>query len=253
MLKTRVIPTLLFKDHGLVKGKKFNSNRGVGSVIPAVKIYNLREVDELIFLDVDITNSKKNLNLDIVREIAQVSFVPLTVGGGVKNLNDIEDLLKNGADKVSINTEAFKNPKLIKEAAKVFGSQCITVSVDFCKNVENDPIVWINSGQVNTNFSLYNWIKKVEDLGAGELLITSIDNDGTFQGYQTDIYKEIVKMVRVPVIASGGAGKLSDFVDVVQNGNVSAVAAASLFHFTEMTPMDVKNNMKKNNINIRVS
>ena len=232
MLKTRVIPTLLFKDHGLVKGKKFNSNRGVGSVIPAVKIYNLREVDELIFLDVDITNSKKNLNLDIVREIAQVSFVPLTVGGGVKNLNDIEDLLKNGADKVSINTEAFKNPKLIKEAAKkVFGSQCITVSVDFHKNVENDPIVWTNSGQVDTKFSLYNWIKKVEDLGAGELLITSIDNDGTFQGYQTDIYKEIVKMVRVPVIAysGNGPGKLSDFVDVVQNGNVSAVAAASLF------------------------
>ena len=130
---------LLFKDHGLVKGKNLILIQWFCYAC-SENLY-LREVDELIFLDVDITNSNKNLNLDIVREIAQVSFVPLTVGGGVKNLNDIEDLLKNGADKVSINTEAFKNPKLIKEAAKVFGSQCITVSVDFCKNVENDPIV----------------------------------------------------------------------------------------------------------------
>lgn len=252
MLKTRVIPTLLFKNNILVKGKKFNSNRGVGSALPAVKIYNLREVDELIFLDVDVTNLKNKLNLDVVREIAQFSFVPLTVGGGVKNLNDIEDLLKNGADKVSINTEALRNPELILEASKVFGSQCITISIDFRMDKNDQPIVWSNSGQLNTNIPLYNWVKKAQDLGAGELLITSIDNDGTFKGYKTDIYSKICSTTKVPVIASGGAGKLSDFVEVVKNGNVSAVAAASIFHFTEVTPMDVKNKMKESDINIRL-
>ena len=203
-------------------------------------------------MDVDVTNLKNKLNLDIVREIAQFSFVPLTVGGGVKNLNDIEDLLKNGADKVSINTEALRNPELILEASKVFGSQCITISIDFRMDKNDQPIVWSNSGQLNTNIPLYNWVKKAQDLGAGELLITSIDNDGTFKGYKTDIYSKICSTTKVPVIASGGAGKLSDFVEVVKNGNVSAVAAASIFHFTEVTPMDVKNKMKESDINIRL-
>ncbi len=252
MLKKRLIPTLLFKNHNLVKGKQFKSDRGVGTPLPAVKIYNLREVDELIFLDVNATNKSIDPNYEVVKEISSHCFVPLTVGGGVNNLYQIESLLKNGADKVSINTQVINDLNFLKEACKSFGQQCITVSIDYKSNNNKEPIVWINSGKKNTHKNLFDVIKMISDIGAGEFLVTSIDHDGTFNGFDKTILKRVTEITEIPVIGSGGAGKIEDFSELILFSEVSAVAAASIFHFTEITPLTVKKYMKSQNIKIRI-
>lgn len=251
MIKTRIIPTLLYRNPTLVKGISFDSWRRVGSVIQSVKIFNMREVDELIFLDITATNEKREPDYRLIDEIADECFMPLTVGGGIKNITEIKELLNVGADKVSINTAAVENPKLIDEAANKYGSQCIVVSIDFRKETDGSFRVFTNAGRTRTNYNPFEISKIAEENGAGEILLTSIDRDGTFSGYELDVIKKISSDARIPVIASGGAGKPEHILDVIKTANVSAAAAASIYFFTEITPKDVKTYLNENNIPTR--
>ena len=239
MLKKRIIPTLLFKELGLVKGSKFDSWRRLGPILPAIKIYNSREVDELIFLDIAATNNNTEIDFEMISEFSKFCFVPLTVGGGIKNIEQVKKLLEIGADKISINSEAYKNPKLIEKIASEFGSQCIVASIDAKKSGE-EWTCFSNSGTKNKQINPISWSKQLEELGAGEILITSIDRDGTNQGYDLDLISNISKSVKIPVIASGGAGNYDDMYKAINLSGASAIAAASIFHFTEMTPREAK-------------
>ncbi len=252
MLKKRIIPTLLYKELGLVKGSCFDSWRRIGPILPAVKVYNSREVDELIFLDILSTNNNSDIDYETISGFSKFCFVPLTVGGGIKNINQVKKLLEIGADKISINSAAYENPKLIEEVANQFGSQCIVASIDARK--EGDKWTCIsNSGTENKNINPIFWSKRLEDLGAGEILITSIDKDGTRNGYDLDLISNVSKNVKIPVIASGGAGSYQDMYKAINLGGASAVAASSIFHFTEMTPLEAKNYLQEKGIPIRVN
>lgn len=252
MLKTRVIPTMLHKGLGLVKGESFNSWRRVGSAMQAVKVYNLRNVDELIFLDVTASIEDRMLDIEIVDEIADECFVPLTVGGGLSSVDHVREAFRAGADKVSLCSAAVKDPSLITDIASNFGVQAVVVSIDVKKLGDGTPVVAIHSGSDLTKLDPVWWAQECERLGAGEILLTSIDLDGTMSGYDIDLLKAVTRAVKIPVICSGGAGRLSDFSDAVILGGASAVAAASLFHFTELTPMDVKLQMSADKIPVRL-
>ena len=251
MLKLRIIPTILFDNFKLVKGINFKSWRTVGSIMQAVRIYNLREVDELIILDISATNNKKKVDLELINEIANETFMPLTVGGGVKSINDISNLLEAGADKVSINTSSFEDELLIKEASKTFGNQCIISSIDY-KILNKEINIFSHSGKIRQSINFFDHIKKIQDFGAGEIILTSIDCEGTMLGYDIDTLSKVSEIISIPLIASGGAGKLDHFYNVVNNTEVSALAAASIFHFTNLTPRDVKIFLKSKNIPIRI-
>jgi len=250
MYKIRIIPTLLFNDQTLVKGKQFNSWRVIANLFHMIKLYSLREVDELIFLDIN-ANKRGNINFSLIDEFADECFMPLTVGGGIKNLNDIENLLKAGADKVSINTATIDNPKFIKEAVKQFGSQCIIISIDY-KNIDNQKIIFSNSGKVKTKYYLEDYVKKVEDLNPGEILLTSIDHDGMMEGFDIKTIKKINEQIKIPIIAAGGAGKCKDFADLINESKVKAIASASIYHFTEITPLEVKKYIQKKGFKTRI-
>lgn len=251
MLKKRIIPTLLFKNNKLVKGINFNSWRTVGSIMQAVRIYKMRKVDELILLDISATNLNKKIDLDLINEVANECFMPLTFGGGIKNLEDISNILKSGADKVCINTAATNNLKFIKDACRVFGSQAIIVSVDYKKN-KNNLDIWSNSGQIKTNLIIEDYLKNLENIGVGEIILTSIDRDGTMTGYDIDTLKKINKFLNIPVIAAGGAGDFENMFDLLKTTNISALAAASIYHFTKKTPLDVKKYLKEKKIPVRL-
>ena len=251
MLKKRIIPTLLFKNNKLVKGINFNSWRTVGSIMQAVRIYKMRKVDELILLDISATNLNKKIDLDLINEVANECFMPLTFGGGIKNLEDISNILKSGADKVCINTAATNNLKFIKDACRVFGSQAIIVSVDYKKN-KNNLDIWSNSGQIKTNLIFEDYLKDLENIGVGEIILTSIDRDGTMTGYDIDTLKKINKFLNIPVIAAGGAGDFENMFDLLKTTNISALAAASIYHFTKKTPLDVKKYLKEKKIPVRL-
>ena len=250
MLKKRIIPTLLFKNNKLVKGINFNSWRTVGSIMQAVRIYKMRKVDELILLDISATNLNKKIDLDLINEVANECFMPLTFGGGIKNLENISSILKSGADKVCINTAATNNLKFIKNACRVFGSQAIIVSVDYKKN-KNNLDIWSNSGQIKTNLIFEDYLKDLENIGVGEIILTSIDRDGTMTGYDIDTLKKVNKFLNIPVIAAGGAGDFENMFDLLKTTNISALAAASIYHFTKKTPLDVKKYLKEKKIPIR--
>ena len=247
MLKVRVIPCLTIKDLRLVKSIKFGENRNIGSYIAAVRVFNARDVDEMIVLDLDA--AKTGIKTWLLEELTKECFMPLTIGGGIKNLEDIRTLLKLGADKVSVNTAALERPELISEAAEKFGNQCVVVSID-AKKVNDNYEVFKNSGTVGTGRKPEEWAREAEKLGAGEILITSIDKDGKMDGYDLDLIKLIAASVKIPVIASGGAGKPEDFVSAVKAG-ASAVAAASLFQYTQITPMNIKEHLFKFGIETR--
>lgn len=249
MLKKRLIPTLLYRENVLVKGKQFISKRKIGSIIESVKVYNLREVDELILLDVDKGSDEPDLN--IISEAATECFVPLAVGGGIKNLNMIYNILRSGADKVCINSHAIKNPNFIKDASREFGSQCIVISVDYISNKKKN-LICVDSGKVKTDIEVLNFLKKAEDLGAGEFLINSINRDGMMNGFDYEFIKRIKKNIKIPIIISGGAGSCKDILKLFSYCKVEAVSASSIFHFTEITPKDVKIFLKKNKINVRI-
>jgi imidazole glycerol-phosphate synthase subunit HisF len=251
MLKVRVIPTLLWKDFGLVKGVSFDSWRRVGSVLPAIKVYNSRDVDELIVVDITASNEKKMPDHESVADFSEECFVPLTVGGGIKSLDDVLNLLHSGADKISINTEAFLNPEIINKTASLYGTQCVVASIDV--RVLDDGIYrcFSHSGMQDSGKDPVEWAKELVDRGAGEILLTSINRDGTMQGYDLELTQRVAKSVNVPVIASGGAGNYQHMIDVVLEAGASAVAAASIFHFTEQTPAGAKQAMKLAGIPIR--
>ena len=251
MLKRRIIPTLLFKDFTLVKGINFNSWRRVGSIMQAVRIYSIREVDELVLLDISATNKNTKIDLELVNEVANECFMPLTFGGGINSLNDISNLLKAGADKVCINTSATNNLKFISDASKMFGSQCIVASVDY-KVENNQKIIYSNSGLKKTNLNFEKYLKELEISGAGEILLTSIDKDGTMTGYDNDTIIKACNALTIPIIASGGAGEYENTLKLIQKCNISALAAASIYHFTKKTPIELKRYLSKNNIPVRL-
>ena len=226
MLKVRVMPTLLFKDLGLVKGIRFDSWRRVGSVMQAVKVYNLREVDELIFLDISATSEGRSPDFETVDEIADECFMPLTVGGGVRKVEHAIKLLQVGADKISLNTAAIEYPGLVRELAEELGSQCVVVSIDVKQQANGSYEVFTHAGTRATGKDPITWSQEAEQLGAGEILLTSIDRDGTMEGYDLEVTRRLSEAVSIPVIASGGAGDYEHLASVLIEGKASAVAAA---------------------------
>ncbi len=252
MLKVRVIPTLLWKQFGLVKGVGFNSWRRVGSVLPAVKVYNQRDVDELILVDITANGTGDEPDFESVDEFGQDCFVPLTVGGGITQIEQVQRLLRAGADKVAVNTAAYAHPELISEIASRHGAQCVVASIDVRKQGDG-WFCYSHSGQKETGRDVVAWARELEDRGAGEILITSIERDGSMQGYDLALIETVVNAVNVPIIASGGAGNYQDMIDAVKIGGASAVAAASIFHFTEQTPAEAKAAMASAGIPIRRS
>ena len=252
MLKVRVIPTMLWKDLGLVKGVSFQSWRRVGTVLPAIKVYNSRDVDELFLLDITANQHTYDLDYDSINDFSNYCFVPFAVGGGIKNLDQIKKLLRVGADKVSLNTAIYEMPDLIDLAAKKFGSQCIVASIDV-KYEKNDYVCVSHSGSRNTDRNLVSLVKELENRGAGEILITSIDRDGTMEGYDINLINKITSNINIPVIASGGAGNFFHMKEAIIEGGASAVAAASMFHFTEQTPEQAKIFLHKEGVPVRLT
>ena len=252
MIKTRVIPTLLYKNFTLVKGVRFDSWRRVGSLLQAIKVYRLREVDELIFLDISATQEGRPPDFRLVDDFADECFMPLTVGGGVRTVEDVKTLLRCGADKVAINSAAFEGAELMQEAARKFGSQCIVVSIDVKRSGDGRYEVFIHSGTKPTGKEPRLFAKEVEERGAGEILLTSIDRDGTMEGYDSELTQSVADAVSIPVIASGGAGSYDHMLEVLVKGKASAVAAASIYHFTQMTPLEAKHFLREKGIQVRI-
>ena len=252
MPKIRVMPTLLFKDVGLVKGVGFDSWRRVGSAMQAVKVYNMREVDELVYLDVTATTDKRSPDFESVDELADECFMPLTVGGGVRTVEDVRRLLQVGADKVAINTVAVEDPGIIREMARRFGSQCVVVSIDARRRTDGTHEVYTHSGTVATGRDPVSLAQEVETLGAGEVLLTSVERDGTMTGYDIVLTRRVCDAVSIPVIASGGAGTYAHMAEVLRDGKASAVAAASMFHFTEQTPLEAKHYLREQGFRVRL-
>lgn len=249
MLAKRIIPCLDVKDGRVVKGVKFKNLSDAGDPSEIAARYDREGADEIVFLDITASAEKRPILLEVVRQTAQKIFIPLTVGGGIRDCRDIRKLLLAGADKVSLNTQAVKNPELVRQASRIFGSQCIVVAID-AKRVNSDWEVFIYGGRQATGLKAVSWAKKVEKLGAGEILLTSIDADGTQNGYDLELTKNICQAVNIPVIASGGAGKPEHFYRVFQVG-ASAALAASLFHYQQLSIRDLKNYLQKKGVNVR--
>jgi cyclase len=251
MLKVRVIPTLLWKQFGLVKGVGFDSWRRVGPVLPAIKVYNQREVDELVLVDILAHKSGDDPDFESIDEFGQDCFVPLTVGGGITRIDQVQKLLRAGADKVCINTAAYVRPELVSEIAKRHGAQCVVASIDVRADSNGCWQCFSQAGQFSTGREVREWAREMEDRGAGEILITSIERDGTLQGYDLALIEAVAATVKIPVIASGGAGTYQHMVQAVTQAGASAVAAASMFHFTEQTPAGAKSALAAAGVPVR--
>lgn len=251
MLTKRIIPCLDVKDGLVVKGKNFKNLMYAGNAVSLAKKYNNDGADELVFLDITASNEKRKTIVNLVKQVAKEIFIPFTVGGGISTVTDIRGILAAGADKVSINTTAVKNPSLISEAAKQFGSQCIVVAID-AKKINGKFKVFIKSGKRPTSLDALSWAKKAQELGAGEILLTSIDQDGTKKGYDIELTKLISNAVTIPVIASGGAGSLADFSAVFKEGNADAALGASVFHYRQYTIPEVKKYLAKKQVSVRL-
>lgn len=251
MLKIRIIPCLDVKNGRVVKGINFLNLKDAGDPIEQAKYYSENGADEICFLDISASLEKRKTMIDIVAKTAEKVFIPLTVGGGINSLEDIRNLLKAGADKVSINTAAILNEKLIAEASQRFGSQCIVGAVDAKKQNDN-WIVFSHGGTKKTDINAIEWMEKLQKLGAGEILLTSMDKDGTKSGFDLELLKITTKKLTIPVIASGGVGSLQDFKDGVIVGGASALLAASVFHYNEYSISDVKEYLKNENIEVRL-
>lgn len=250
MLKQRLVPVLLLRNGRLVKTIKFDASRDVGNPITQAKVYDAQNADELVFLDILATTEGRGALLDIVDRVTEECFVPLTVGGGVKTVEDIRALLKAGADKVAINTAAVENPQFLKEAVKVFGSANIVVSVDY-KNVDGKQKVFIRGGKEETSWNVFEWCCEVERLGGGEILLNSIDRDGTMEGYDLETIKRIAESLNIPVVACGGAGTLQHLSEGLKNAKASAVAAGSIFAFTDQSPIKARFYLNNAGLNVR--
>ena len=252
MLKNRIIPCLDVKNGRVVKGINFVNLVDAGDPTEQAKIYDDQGADELCFLDISASNENRDIILDTVKKTAEKCFMPLTVGGGVRSLEDIRKLLLAGADKISINTAAVINKNLVKESAEKFGSQCIVVAIDAKKVKENKWEVFINGGRNSTGIDVLKFSEKIEKLGAGEILLTSMDRDGTKKGYDLDLTKKVSSAVNIPVIASGGVGNLEHLSQGIKLGKASAVLAASIFHFGEHTILEAKQYLDSKGIPVRI-
>ncbi|MCD6231026.1 imidazole glycerol phosphate synthase subunit HisF [Candidatus Aerophobetes bacterium] len=251
MLAKRIIPCLDIKDGRVVKGINFVKLRDAGDPVENALFYEKEEADELTFLDITASNEKRKIIFEVVERCAEKVFMPFTVGGGIRTLEDIRSLLKAGADKVSINTAAVKNPSLIEKASRKFGNQCIVVAID-AKRKKDFWEVYIYGGRTPTGIDVVKWAKRVEKLGAGEILLTSMDKDGTEDGYDIELTKSVSEAVNVPVIASGGAGNPEHLYQVFTLGGASAALAASIFHYRKYSIKKVKEYLKKRGINVRI-
>jgi len=252
MLKKRVIPCLDINNGRVVKGINFINLVDAGDPSEQAKIYNDNGADEICFLDISASHENRKIILDVVKKTSEKCFVPLTVGGGVRSVEDISNLLLAGADKVSINTEAVNNENLIKESAEKFGSQCIVVAVDVKKINDKRWEVFTHGGRKPSGKDVLSFVKKMESIGAGEILLTSMDRDGTKKGYDLDLTKEVSNLVSIPVIASGGVGNLEHLYQGFKIGNASAVLAASIFHFGEFSIKDAKKYLDSKGIPVRI-
>lgn len=251
MLKIRIIPTLLFKDVGLVKGVQFDSWRRTGTAMQAIKVYNLREVDEIIFVDITATKEDRAPDFSTVDELADECFMPMTVGGGIRTLEDARRMVEVGADKISINSALVDQPQIVETIARKYGSQFVVASIDV-RRIDSRYIVHTHAGTRPVLVPLLDLVRQVEDLGAGEILLTSIDRDGTMQGYDIELTGIVSSATRLPVIASGGAGSYEHMAEVLRQTSVTAVAAASIFHFTEQTPLEAKRYLKAQGFAVRL-
>jgi cyclase len=252
MLAKRIIPCLDVKNGQTVKGVNFENLKYAGDPVELARKYSNEGADELVFLDITATNERRQTTVDMVKKVASQVFIPFTVGGGIKSIDDMKILLLAGADKVAINSAAVKNPDLINLSSNYFGSQCIVVAID-AKRVDNDFYVFINAGKVNTNIKLSTWVKEVQSRGAGEILLTSMDADGTQNGFDIEMTKSVAQISSIPVIASGGAGaNVEHFTDVFKNGFADAALAASIFHFNTMPIPKLKQQLKIKNIEVRI-
>jgi len=253
MFTKRIIPCLDVKDGRVVKGINFVNLKDAGDPVESAKVYDKECADELVFLDITASLEKRKTIIDVVSKTAETVFMPLTVGGGINSVDDIRELLLAGCDKISINTAAVKNSKLVKESSDKFGSQCIVVAIDAKLNSNSGKWeVFINGGHTPTNLDALKWAKDVEKLGAGEILLTSMDRDGTKKGYDIALTKTLSDAVNIPVIASGGCGKMEDFYEVFSKTSVTAALAASVFHYREFSIMDVKKYLTAKGIAVRI-
>lgn len=251
MITKRIIPCLDVKDGRVVKGVNFVNLRDAGDPVEIAQFYNTQGADEIVFLDITASHEKRKTIVDIVEQTARKVFMPLTVGGGISDVEDFRTLLNAGADKVSVNSAAIRNPELISRAADRFGSQCVVVAVD-AKKTDDGYHVYINGGRIDTGLDALEWVKETERLGAGEILLTSMDADGTKAGFDLPLTDLVSKTVNIPVIASGGCGSLDHFSEVFQKTGADAALAATLFHYRELTIEQVKQHLREKNIWVRL-
>jgi len=251
MLTKRIIPCLDIKNGRTVKGVNFVDLKDAGDPVELAKKYAETGADELVFLDISATEERRGTLIDLVRKVAAAINIPFTVGGGISSVTDVDVLLRNGADKISINSSAVKNPNLINEIAAKYGSQCVVVAID-AKQIDGDWIVHLVGGKVPTELNLFDWAKEVEQRGAGEILFTSMNNDGTKNGFANEALAKLSEIVNIPIIASGGAGMMEHFAETFINGKADAALAASVFHYQEIEIPELKQFLKNQNIAVRI-
>ncbi len=251
MLAKRIIPCLDVNKGRVVKGKKFKDIQDVEDPTVLAKIYSEAGADELVFYDITASNEEREIFINVVEKVAENVHIPFTIGGGIRRVEDFSIALKAGADKVSVNSAAVKDPDIIRKAALKFGRQCVVLSMDVKRNNKNSWDVFINGGRINTGLDALEWAKKGEGLGAGEIVLNSIDSDGVKEGYDIDITSLIAENVNIPVIASGGAGKKEDFLKVLKEGKADAALAASVFHYNEISIPKLKEYLHQNSVEIR--
>lgn len=253
MLAKRIIPCLDVKDGRVVKGVNFVNLRDAGDPVEIAKFYNTQGADELVFLDITASSDRRKTIVDVVERTAREVFMPLTVGGGIRTVEDFREILLAGADKVSVNSSAILDPTLISRAADRFGSQCVVVAMDAKRREDGSFTVYINGGRKDMNIDAIEWAIEAERLGAGELLVTSMDTDGTKSGFDIELTKKFTEAVSIPVIASGGGGALPHFKDVFELADADAALAASLFHYRELTVGEVKEYLAENGVSVRLT
>jgi cyclase len=252
MLTKRIIPCLDIKDGRTVKGINFENIRDAGDPVELGSLYAKQGADELVFLDITATLEKRKTLSELVNRIAHHINIPFTVGGGISSIDDVSVLLQNGADKISVNTSAFRRPQLIKELAKEFGSQCVVLAIDTKQEADGEWYVYLNGGRIKTEAKCFDWAKQVVDAGAGEILLTSMNHDGTKQGFAIDITLQLSQSLPVPVIASGGGGSMQHFKEVFEVAKADAALAASIFHFKEIAIPELKGYLQNENIPVRI-